>query len=121
MKTSALISGSQPQVINSSGQDGWSRRSMASDCRSPITDHRIPANQPQLELAFSGHACRSMTTRQRRLGRANWWFQRMRQIVDCACDWQPVPLPRPEQIWFPEARRQLLGGNGSQLKEAVAD
>jgi hypothetical protein len=34
--------------------------------------------------------------------RARWWFQRMRQAVDQAFDWQPVAQPRPEQIWFPE-------------------
>jgi hypothetical protein len=40
--------------------------------------------------------------RERRLTRANWWFARMRQAVDRAFDWAPVPPPRPEQIYFPE-------------------
>jgi hypothetical protein len=31
----------------------------------------------------------------------------MRQIVDRACDWQPVPPARPEQIWFPNAHRTI--------------
>jgi hypothetical protein len=38
---------------------------------------------------------------------SRWWFQRMRQIVDHAFDWQPVPPPRPEQIWFPGTHRQV--------------
>jgi hypothetical protein len=33
--------------------------------------------------------------------RAQWWFRRMRQIVDSALDWQPAPPPRPEQTLFP--------------------
>ena len=58
-------------------------------------------NTAQLEFSLTnarplpGHA-----PRQRRLSRANWWFKRMRQIVDRACDWQPAPPARPEQIWF---------------------
>jgi hypothetical protein len=66
------------------------------------------SGQPQLELGFSGSVCRSSSSHQRRRSRANWWFQRMRQIVDRACDWEPVPVPRPEQIWFPGAHRQPL-------------
>jgi len=61
----------------------------------------------QLELGFAkGRGCGAMNVRQRRQGRANWWFQRMRQIVDRAIDWQPVPPARPEQIWFPGAHRE---------------
>ena len=36
-----------------------------------------------------------------------WWFRQMRQIVDRAFDWQPLPAPRPEQIWFPGTHRQV--------------
>jgi hypothetical protein len=63
----------------------------------------------QLELSLGNH-------RVTRLPRANrhpsaftsrWWFERMRQIVDCAFDWQPAPPPRPEQIWFPGTHRQV--------------
>ena len=60
----------------------------------------------QLEMSF-GSACHQPTRRQRRLNRAQWWFQRMRQMVDRAVDWQPVPLPRPEQIWLPGTSRQV--------------
>jgi hypothetical protein len=59
----------------------------------------------QMEMSFETAAGR-MSPRQRRLTRAQWWFQRMRQVVDRAIDWQPVPEPRPEQMWFPGAHRQ---------------
>jgi hypothetical protein len=38
---------------------------------------------------------------------SSWWFQRMRQIVDRAFDWQPAPEPRPEQIWLPGTHRRV--------------
>jgi hypothetical protein len=57
----------------------------------------------QMELSLdNARKCPSNNRRQRRLGRANWWFARMREVVDKAFDWQPAPPPRPEQIWFPE-------------------
>jgi len=60
----------------------------------------------QMELGF-GNAGQQimMTPRQKRLSRANWWFQRMRQVVDRAFDWQPTPAPRPEQIWLQTGSR----------------
>ena len=61
---------------------------------------------PQMELGFGSFACQTPAARRRRLNRANWWFQRMRQLVDRACDWQPAPEPRPEQIWFPNTHRE---------------
>lgn len=55
----------------------------------------------QLELGFSKGGQRLvLTQRQRRLSRAHWWFDRMRQVVDRAFDWQSDPAPRPEQIWL---------------------
>ena len=58
----------------------------------------------QLEMSFGGtRGCSSK--RQRRLSRAQWWFQRMRQVVDGALDRHPLP-PRPKQTWFPGAHRQ---------------
>jgi hypothetical protein len=57
----------------------------------------------QMELGIgSMRVCPSVNRYQRRLSRANWWFERMRRVVDRAFDWQPAPPPRPEQIWFPE-------------------
>ena len=58
----------------------------------------------QLEMSFTVTG-NYITPRRRRLNRAQWWFQRMRQIVDRAVDWQPTPPPRPEQIWFPGSHR----------------
>jgi hypothetical protein len=46
--------------------------------------------------------CNSPRRPQRRLSRANWWFQQMREVVDKAVDWQPAPPARPEQIYFSE-------------------
>jgi hypothetical protein len=55
----------------------------------------------QLELSFGkARGCQPMDRRQRHLNRANWWFERMRHVVNRAFDWQPAPLLRPEQIWF---------------------
>jgi len=69
--------------------------------RSPGADH-------QLELAFAAAAAwPAADNRSRRLTRANWWFQRMRQIVDRATDWQPALPPRPEQICFPNTHRSI--------------
>jgi hypothetical protein len=57
----------------------------------------------QMELGFNGaRVCPSNNRRQRRLSRANWWFQQMREVVDKAVNWQPAPPARPEQIYFPE-------------------
>jgi hypothetical protein len=57
----------------------------------------------QMELGIGKtKPCRSVKRSQRRQGRANWWFQQMREVVDKAIDWQPAPPARPEQIYFPE-------------------
>ena len=56
----------------------------------------------QMEMSFGRHASMS-SDRRKRQKRARWWFERMRQIVDLAIDWQPSPPPRPVQIWFPAA------------------
>jgi hypothetical protein len=56
----------------------------------------------QLQLNFGTRRARLSRSATRRACNRNpqWWFQRMRQIVDHAFDWQPSPPPRPEQIWF---------------------
>jgi hypothetical protein len=57
----------------------------------------------QMELGISKtRSCASAKRPQRRLSRANWWFQQMREVVDKAVDWQPAPPARPQQIYFPE-------------------
>ncbi len=50
--------------------------------------------------------------RQQRLLRAQWWFDRMRQVVDRAFEWETTP-GRPEQTWLPGAVRQPLGERGT--------
>ena len=65
--------------------------------------------QGQIEMTFNnGPLCQSVTRRQRRLNRAQWWFQRMRQVVDRARPWHSPPDARPEQIWLPGARHANL-------------
>jgi hypothetical protein len=69
---------------------------------------RITMLDGQLEMSF-GQAGQFTARRQRRQSRAQWWFQRMRQIVDRATDWQPVRRPdlsksgfrRPRLVWNP--------------------
>jgi len=67
----------------------------------------------QLELGFDGNpACGGVRRRQQRLQRAQWWFDRMRQVVDRAFEWETTP-GRPEQTWLPGAVRQPLGERGT--------
>jgi hypothetical protein len=55
----------------------------------------------QLELGFGNARPKLVPTRpERRLTRAKWWFQRMRNVVDRAFEWEPATAPRPEQIWL---------------------
>ncbi len=57
----------------------------------------------QMEFSLgNARVCPSANRRQRRQSRANWWFERMRRVVDRAFDGQPAPPARPEQIWFSE-------------------
>ncbi len=68
----------------------------------------------QLELTLeSGNRCVSSLRRQRRLTRAQWWFERMRQVVALAVDRQ-LPAPRPEQMVFAGTHRQPLGAEGKR-------
>lgn len=62
----------------------------------------------QLELGFDGSQIRvDGPRREGRIARANWWFARMRAIVENAMDWNAAAEPRPEQIWMPGARREV--------------
>jgi|APCry1669188970_1035186.scaffolds.fasta_scaffold255436_1 hypothetical protein len=63
----------------------------------------------QLELSLEGVRVTQSRRRNRQPSNftSRWWFQRMRQIVDCAFDWQPAQEPRPEQIWLPGTHRQV--------------
>jgi hypothetical protein len=54
----------------------------------------------QLELSLPNQTvCSSVARRQRRLTRASLWFNRMRQVVDEAVDYRPMPIPR-NQHWI---------------------
>ncbi len=57
----------------------------------------------QLELSFQTRGPRLAPPAHHNpaFRRAQWWFRRMRQIVDGALDWQPAPPPRPEQVLLP--------------------
>jgi hypothetical protein len=63
----------------------------------------LPMTNAQLELSFGGLRVRPTPANTRRptIHNAQWWFQRMRQIVNSALDWQPATPPRPEQIDLP--------------------
>jgi hypothetical protein len=61
----------------------------------------------QLELGFNGIPPRAAAGRESRIARANWWFARMRNIVEHAMDWSAAAEPRPEQIWMPGANREV--------------
>jgi hypothetical protein len=62
----------------------------------------------QLELGFNGLPARAKTGgREGRIARADWWFNRMRAIVESAMDWSAAAEPRPEQIWMPGASREM--------------
>ena len=63
----------------------------------------------QMELGLgNGRTCRSLVRRKRHASSAQWWFDRMRQVVDHVIE--PAAAPRPEQLVFGGAHRQALGG-----------
>jgi hypothetical protein len=67
-------------------------------------------NQNQMELGLPGaNRCPRVVQRERRLQRANWWFDQMRQVVDRAFDWPTPPRFQPEQIWLDDAARRSPG------------
>ncbi len=72
----------------------------------------------------------SLETKQLRAARARgskvapntrrWWFDRMREIVDRARDWQPAPPPRPEQVTFGSLYRQASASLGAATSRVNA-
>ncbi len=93
-----------------------------------LTGARLTSGQPavpdsQLELGLPAvSAARSVGQLRNRRSRASWWFQRMRQIVNRACDWQSVPTPRPEQTSLTGTHRTITlapqsGGDQQQICE----
>jgi hypothetical protein len=65
------------------------------------------ATNRQLELGFNGLPPRTAAGREGRIARADWWFKRMRDIVEQAMDWGAAAEPSPEQIWMPGANREV--------------
>ncbi len=73
----------------------------------------------QMELGIGQAAAAAAgNRRQRRSSRANWWFERMRALVDRAYDWEPAPEPRPEQTWMAGANRQVAVAPGHVAQAA---
>ena len=63
-----------------------------------------------MELGLTGaNHCPRAAQRERRLNRANWWFDQMRQIVDQAFDWEPAPRFQMEQAWLTDDQKQNRG------------
>jgi hypothetical protein len=66
----------------------------------------------QMELSFEiGNPCTSGKRRQRRISRAQWWFERMREVVERAVDRSPRCQARPEQMVFSGAHRLPLAAS----------
>ena len=58
-------------------------------------------NKEQLEMSFNDLIrCRQAVRGRPRPSRAQWWFNRMRAVVDNALDRTPAPPPRPEQRYL---------------------
>jgi hypothetical protein len=71
-------------------------------------ERHIMTTDKQLELGFNGLQIRAAGPRREgRVARANWWFARMRAIVENAMDWSTAAAPPPEQIWMPGASREM--------------
>ncbi len=66
----------------------------------------------QLELSLEAQQNRFSRNGARRpaANTRRWWFERMREIVDRARDWEPAPAPRPEQTSFGTLYRQATIG-----------
>ena len=64
-------------------------------------------NQQQMELGLAtANQCPRVAQRERRLTRANWWFDQMRQVADRAFDWEPAPRFQPEQTWLTQSQNR---------------
>lgn len=63
-------------------------------------------DRKQLEMSFDGSNSFRPHIRRRRQSRAQWWFARMREVVDQAFDWRPAPPPRPAQTYLTLAHGQ---------------
>lgn len=70
--------------------------------------NKIMTTNNQLELGFNGTQCRIHgRKRETRMARGQWWFARMREVVNQAMDLDGGGAGHPEQIWMPGANRQF--------------
>jgi hypothetical protein len=76
----------------------------------------------QLELSLGSRvSCRALPRRQRRLTRAHWWFDRMRQVVERAVERQPSRPARPQQTWLPGTHRGIDNIRSEALEHQVCE
>ena len=62
----------------------------------------------QLELGLDNRpVCQSDNRRRRRTGRANWWFERMRGLVEGAQEWEPS-VPKAQNAVTPMPQSETL-------------
>lgn len=60
----------------------------------------------QMELGMNAN--RRLANRQQRRQRAEWWFRKMRQVVDLALPPRSMGAPRPEQTYLKLRQTSLL-------------
>ncbi len=61
----------------------------------------------QLEITFGATTqCRRPLRSQQRRQRAQYWFSKMRHVVDSAFDWKNAPQAPAIQIYFPLEKRR---------------
>jgi hypothetical protein len=77
----------------------------------------------QLELHLQNRQRCAARTASRRRTNAQRWFSRMRQIVDNAVEWRPIPTPRPYQTCFagPLAPRMPSVGTASNHERELTE
>jgi hypothetical protein len=64
----------------------------------------------QLELGMSNHlrATSVRQVRRQRINRAEWWFRKMRQVVNLALPPQPMVAPPAEQTYLRLRQTSML-------------
>ena len=74
----------------------------------------------QMELGLeSGRRCQSINRRRWRTSRAGWWFERMRQVVEGASDFEAAPERPSQATWFHETGKgeEAAVPGGAELAE----
>ena len=73
---------------------------MDNGCPTPARKVR-PNMKEQLEISFARSTqCRRPLRSERRRDKAQWWFNKMRYVVDCAFDWKSAPPAPAIQTYF---------------------